>query len=396
MAARRKSWMSRNDVSVIDLVLIVGVGGGIASWVLAPARVATVVELSAWADSHTGLVTGVVVVVIALVVGRFAATWGPVRVSREAAQWALSGPASRVPVLARRAAASVIVATTVSLGAAGAAVLVMPSHVWILMPLGAGAGLVGVGAAYAAQLSRDSRIGGRRPRRTAWSPGRLHRRTFAPRDGYAGAVGLAVTMMDGSWIDDARVTRWKSRKAATAGRLSSGPLSAFVTADLRRLARHPEQLVRWAAWTAVAVLVPIVLEFHHVPLLVSTIAVTCAGNATSGGLKSTSDRALRRAFGVSDAEITAAHCVIPGLATALSALCVGFGVGIGPAAGAVLVVGAVAAVIRRATRPALPYGSPAVTDGVLTGATFQPALLTAQLRGPMLTVVTALIAGRLL
>ena len=87
--------------------------------------------------------------------------------------------------------------------------------------------------------------------------------------------------------------------------------------------------------------------------------------------------------------------MVPVIASALSGLAVAVAAGTGAVAAAVIVTGVVGAVLRRATRPPLPFDSPVVTEGLITGAAFQPALITAQLRGPILAVMTAVVAGML-
>ena len=353
------TWMRGHDVSVVDALVIAGVGGGLASSVLAPSRVATLVELAPWAVGHRTRVIAVVTVLVAVAVARFGTVWGPVRVDPATARWTMSGPASRTPMLRRRLWRAVGVAVVAASIADGALALLVPSEALGIVGLGALAGSAGIAVAYLGQVRRDRRVGNRSA--AGRGSGGLHRISFAPRDGLAGAVGLAVTMMDTSWITDARVTRWCGRWTAVArGGVPRSPAAAFLVVDLRRLRRHPEAIVRWLAWTLTAVACPVVLQFHHVPMLIPAVAVFAGGVAVSGGLVTAGDPVLRRAFGVADRDLLA---------------------------------GSVAAVIRRATRPPLPFDSPAVIDSVVSGAAFQPELLAAQMRGPLLAVVTGLLVG---
>ncbi|MFC3242257.1 DUF6297 family protein [Gordonia humi] len=315
------------------------------------------------------------------------------RVDRETVRWTMSGPASRTRPLAGRlgvAAGCVLAATMLLHGAL--ALLVSDTAVTVLVA-GVGSAAVAIAVAYAAQLVRDR---GRGNGRAGISPGRLHRMSFAPRDGFAGAVGLAVSMMDASWIADARITRWQRRSSACRRRVRTTAATAFIGMDARRLTRHPEMIMRWACWTAVAVVCPLLLHFHRVPMLIPALAVWLAGTAASGGLAAATDPTLRRAFGVDDRQITLWHCVIPAGATVASALIAVVAAGPGPLGGAVMLLGCTVAVLRRATRPPLPFDAPVAIDSVMTGAAFQPALFAAQLRGLVAAVVTGLLAGGVL
>ncbi|MGO3328554.1 DUF6297 family protein [Gordonia sp. (in: high G+C Gram-positive bacteria)] len=365
-------------------------------WVFEPSNVAKFAETSAIFDDHRGAVIAAFVLATALIVGRFAATWGPVRVDRAVLKWELSGSASRHRPLRRRLAVAVGCAVMADVAIHGALSLLVPESATILLALGGAFGLIAVCAAYIAQLLGDRSVGARGfPRFGRLSPERLHQRTFAPRDGFAAAVGLGISMMDASWIADARITRWQRHTASKSGRLHRTAEGAFVRMDLRRLRRHPEAVVRWLCWTAVGIAVSILVDFHAVPLLISTLAVWSAGVATAGGLTSVSDPVLARSFGVSDRYLRRWHCVVPTIATLVSAAAVAAASSVSLFACAFLIVGTIMSVLRRATRPPLPFDAPMVIEPLMTGAAFQPTLLSAQLRGLLLAVVVGVVAGAL-
>lgn len=393
---RRESWMRRNNVSAVDLLLVVGVGGGLTVTILAPSNVAKFVEPSASFDAHRGVVLVVLVVfavAATLVVGRLAATWGPVRVDRAVLRWQLSGPASRSRALWRRLASAAGGALVAATAVHGLLALVVPDVAPVVLAVGAASGAVAVSVAYIGQLVVDRRTGEVAPSRWRVSPGLLHRRTFSPCDGFAAAVGLAITMMDASWIADARVTRWQRRNGASASRLPCTVSGAFVRMDLRRLRRHPESVIRWLCWTVGGCAAAVLLDFHAVPMLVSTLSVWAAGVAVSGGLVSTTDSVLARSFGVSDGVLRRWHSVVPAAATLVAGVAVAVVSDVGVAGGVVMVVGAVTAVLRRALRPPLPFDAPMVIEPLVTGAAFAPTLLSVQVRGLMLAVVTGIVAG---
>jgi len=60
-----------------------------------------------------------------------------------------------------------------------------------------------------------------------------------------------------------------------------------------------------------------------------------------------------------------------------------------------MLCGLLFAVYRRATRPPLPYDSPAMSEPLVTGAVIQPQLLTSMMRGTVAVLVTAAIVGLL-
>ncbi|MCF8569317.1 DUF6297 family protein [Gordonia sp. HY002] len=393
---RRENWLRRNNVSAVDLLLMVGVGGGLAVAVFKPTNVAKFVEPSAMFDDYQVAVIAAFATMTALVVGRFAVTWGPVRVDRAVLKWELSGPASRHRPLIRRLAVTVGCAVMADVAIHGALALLIPESATILLALGVGLGFAAVCAAYIAQLVRDRRMGASGvPGFARLSPGRLHQRTFAPRDGFAAAVGLGISMMDASWIADARITRWQRQTGSKSRGHPRTAEGAFVRMDLRRLRRHPEAAARWTCWTAVGIAVPVFVDFHAVPLFVATLAVWSAGVATAGGLTSVSDRVLARSFGVSDRDLRRWHCVVPTIATLVSATAVAAASSVSLFGSAFLIVGTVASVLRRATRPPLPFDAPMVIEPLMTGAAFQPALLSTQLRGLLLAAVVGVIAGAL-
>ncbi|MGW5524330.1 hypothetical protein [Gordonia sp. NPDC003950] len=56
-------------------------------------------------------------------------------------------------------------------------------------------------------------------------------------------------------------------------------------------------------------------------------------------------------------------------------------------------MGCAVAVLRRGTRPPLPYDAPVVTESVVTGAATQPLMIAAQARGMVALIITAVAAS---
>ncbi len=390
----RFRWMRRYDFSWVELVFCAAVLGGGVVTLLAPSRVSRVVELSGAAADHPTAALILTVSAVGVLVHHWSTIWGPVRVGRATARWVLSGPDDRTRPLARRLLA--VGASMVVCCAATSAILATlhPASIAVVVPAGAAAGLLALGAAYARQLSEDRR---RLPRERALSPKWLHRNSFAPHDGYADALQLATSMLDTTWLTDNRVVRWQRRRMAAPRRaLPASWFGAAVELDRRRLLRHPDACVRWLICTAMIAVVPQLVTIHHGAILVLAMLVYSAGNSLTGGLRSVAGTpALRRAFGLADRPIMLAHMVIPSVGVIVTG---GVAVVAWPlpmASAALMLCGILFAVYRRATRPPLPYDSPAMSEPLVTGAVIQPQLLTSMMRGTVAVLVTAAIVGLL-
>ncbi|WP_026918476.1 DUF6297 family protein [Gordonia shandongensis] len=380
----------RRVLSVVyDVVLYGGIMLGLVLSFLTPDTVAEIVTVRDSGGEVQWVVVAMLAVLLFTLVFRFAVTWGPVRVSPEKARWRLSGPRGRDEALAVTLIRPSVWLVVIGALAGGLTALVMPDIAAAPIIAGPSAAAGGMLAAFMAQTLHDRKVGTvRRP----WSPhpSRLHRRTFAPGDGYASALELATKLMDLSWIDHARITRWQARR--THARSVTAGMSPFVVAfrlDLARAARHPEWWGRFAAAVAVGVAVPLLFTVHAAAGAVPVVAVYLAGVTFCGGLRLLSESpVLRRSFGISDRSLILSHCAVPAAATVAAAVAVGAAWQLGSTEMAVLVVGSVAAVLRRGTRGPLPYDSVSVIEPAL-GAAVQPGVLATMARGPLAAVVTA-------
>lgn len=390
----RFRWMRRYDFSWVELIFCAAVLSGGLVTLLTPSRVARVVELSGPAADNPTAALILTVAIVGVLVHHWSTIWGPVRVGRATARWVLSGPDDRTRPLARRLVT--VGAAMVACCAATSAILATlhPASIAAVLSAGAAVGLPALGAAYARQLREDRR---RSPRERGLSPKHLHRNSFAPHDGYADALQLAASMLDTTWLTDNRVARWQRRHmVAPRRRLPASWFGAAVELDRRRLLRHPDACVRWLICTATIACVPQLVTLHQGATLVVAMLVYSAGNSLTGGLRSVAGApALRRSFGLADRPIMVAHMAIPSVGVIVSC-----GVAVAAwqlplASAALLLCGILFAVYRRATRPPLPYDSPAISEPLVTGAVIQPQLLTSMMRGPIAVLATAAAVGLL-
>ncbi|MFT3660472.1 MAG: DUF6297 family protein [Gordonia sp. (in: high G+C Gram-positive bacteria)] len=386
--------LRRADLGPVEIGLLVFVGGGLLVQVLRPSRVAQVVALSSGAAAHPGLVVSGVVVGVAASVFAISSRWGPVRVDPADLRWRLAGPADRSTVLRRRAVTVLGVALAAGAAVGGLTATLVPELAVVAVGGAAAGAAPGYVLAYLRQRRRDRRHGTTPPRASSLSPGNLHRKTFAPRDGYSGALGLALTMLDVSWLEEARVTRWQRARVRAGGRsLPGGAASALMRVDLRRLLRHPDALVRWSVSVAAGVGAAVLLDFRHAETVVAVLAVYCAGCSVSGGLRvSVRSAALRRATGLSDRFVYGCHALIPVLGTLAAAAVVLPWWSLSPVAAVILAAGTAVAVLRRGLRPELRYDGP-VTADPMTGSAVNLQLFFAQIRGLGALAVTLLVAG---
>ncbi|MGV9669978.1 DUF6297 family protein [Gordonia sp. NPDC003504] len=391
----RLGWMRRYDFSWFELIFCVAVLDGFASWLLTPARVSHVATLTGVAATHPTIIGCVIVAAIAVGAYRWTVVWGPVRVEGAMMRWQLSGPGPRGPELAGRLG-GIVITVVAGCTAAGALLgLLAPDSLVTVVGVAAGLGLVAAICAYGTQVVADRRHGCAPPPTWQWSPNRLHRSTIAPADGYAGALGLAASLMDFSWITDARIVRWKrGATSAPTRRLHRNPYVALAQIDFRRLRRHLDGVLRALICIAVLLVAPQVVSIAHAATAVITVLISCAGNAVATGLRNASESvAIRRALGLDDRRITRAHMAVPGSVILIAAAAAAVAWSLTPASAVICFVGCAVAVLRRGTRPPLPYDAPVVTESVVTGAATQPLMIAAQARGMVALIITAVAAS---
>lgn len=390
--------MRRYSVSWSEVLFCAAVSAGVLVGVLSPSRVAAVVELSGAARDHPELSLSIVVAAASVVVTWAAVVWGPVRVSRARARWMLSGPGDRQRTLAGALARVWAVCLLALLVIAAAAALLAPVTLPVLLAVGAVCAGIGCPAAYAVQVAVDhrrypSRASSRWCNTMRWRPKYLHRNTFAPEDGLASAMAVATSMMDSRVLGDACIVRWQlAHRLSAAGRTETGPVLTLVRSDLRRLLRHQVSLLHWGICVAASVLAANALVIHYGGAVPAVALIYAAGVSMAGGLRQAAgSRALRCATGRSDRYVYGCLSLIP-VAAVLVAAAITLPVwGMSPPQIGIVVVGAVVAVVRGATRPPLPYDAPVLSDPV-TGAPVQPLLFLALARGPVAVVVTAVAA----
>lgn len=391
----RLAWMRRYDLSWVEVIFCAAIVIGGVVTVVTPAHVARIMVLTGTAASYPLPALIIAILATACVFLSGAITWGPVRVDRATARWSMSGPAPRHRPLRRRLIRVGLVTTSGCACSAALYALLFPAASLVLVAVGVVAGATVVAAAYIIQVIADRRRGTVPAPVRSLSLNTLHRNSFAPDDGYAGAVGLAATMMDISWLLDARVVRWQRRHLARASRpLTLRPLLAVAQWDARRVCRHPDALIRWALCLAAVLALGHGVAIAHGIGVMAAALTYCAGNAMSGGLRTASTTpGIRRALALDDRHLSGALMVVPTVALVGLAGAAAVTFGLGWVQLAILVVGVTFAVWRRGTRPPLPYESPIVTDSLATGAAVQPMLIASQLRGVIATVITGLLIG---
>ncbi len=391
----RFRWMRRYDFTWVELVFCVAVSCGGLVTLLTPSRVSRVVELSGPAADHPTAALILAGALVGILVHQWSVVWGPIRVDRPTTRWILSGPDDRNPPLARRLATTCAAAIGCCVAAAAVLTTLHPGSVPIVLPAGAAVGAVAIGAAYVRQVTADRRHSSALA--FGLSPKRLHRNSFAPHDGYADALRLAASMLDTGWLTDNRTVRWQRRHSAAQTRpLPRSWMGVVVEIDRRRMLRHPDACVRWLVCVAAVVVVPQVITVHYGSALVIAALAYAAGNSLTGGLRAvTENPALRRATGLADRPIMLAHMVLPAFGVVVACAVGALAWQLSITATSALLCGILFAVYRHATRPPLPYDAPAVTESLVTGATIQPQLFTAMLRGTVAMLGTGVIVGML-
>ena len=323
--------------------------------------------------------------------------WSPVRVPTPRMRWALSGPADRGPAL--RGTLLRAVGVFVACGAAAGSVvgaLTRSSSGLLAVGLGSASGAVAaalvVAVAGAAQMRRSGRAS------TAGSLirpiGRWHRDVASPADGLTATARLLLVTADTEFVEHTRRVRWCARRPGARRRqvVDSSVIRTLVRADLIRLRRRPDDLAAWTAITAVTVTLGLTTTMHAAAPAAAALLAYRAGSAVSSGLRAlTTTPALRRALRVAGGQIMLSHSIIPAAAVVVwavpAALTVG---GVSPVAWVVIVLGAIAATVRRATRPELPWDAPVYVTG--QGGVAQPLLMLAMMRGHLAVVVVAVAA----
>jgi hypothetical protein len=383
--------MTRDDAPGVALATVVGAG---VLWnLLGPNVLGGIVVVAG------GLVAACfwAAAVAVGVVGVPAWWWGPVRVTTARMRWSLSGPADRGPALrvALAGTSGVVVSTGAVIGLLVGALArssagVGLSGVGLCTVGGAVAAIVVVAGAGIAQMRRAARMTGSRvDHRIA----RWHRRAVSPADGLAAAGRLLLVTADTEFVEHARRVRWCADYSRSWSRSVCRPTAvrAMLRADVLRLGRRRGDVVAWLAIVVLTVAVGLTTTVSvGAPALMAVLAYRAGGAVASGLRAVTTTPALRRALGASPTQMMLAHSVIPATAVlawaVVAAMTVG---GVSPLGWGVIVVGAIAATVRRATRPETPWDAPVYVTG--QGGVTQPLLVLALLRGHIaITVVAAL------
>ncbi|GAA1460951.1 DUF6297 family protein [Williamsia maris] len=383
----------RIDTDDLPGVVMTGaVVAGLGWYFLQPERVAGVVGVASGLGSPTPVLVGWTVALCALIVGTALWWWGPIRVSRAEAMWKLSGPGERGPVLRARRMRASMVAVMGCLVVAVVASILDWSSAPVLLGTAATCAVTLMTAASWRQHRSSEALFEHTDRGARRSVERLHRDVIAPDDGFIAAARLAVVTMDLGWLSTARVVRWERGNARSRSRvLPLGRARACLAADLARLRRRPRDLVVFMVVVAVGLAMSQTLYLTSIAPAVAVVLAYRAGCAVSGGLRRlTEEPALRRALGGSRLVVTAVHSVVPVGAVLLWCLVASLTWHLSVVALLVVAIGAASAVVRRATRPDLPFDAPVYVTG--QGGATQPLLLLAMARGPAAVVLTGLIA----
>ncbi|MEV6239070.1 DUF6297 family protein [Lentzea sp. NPDC051838] len=311
----------------------------------------------------------------AAVLLRVSLAFGPVFVGADRMFWVLSAPVSRAEFLRPRVFG--LLGLGAGVGALWPAVVfglvgAVASPV-VAMGSGAAAGVAVVALALVVQRLRHG-----------W-----RRAGLAAGAALAGVVRVSV-----SWFDLALLGAiLAERRARALGRVRSAELRGsrlvvLVWTDVLRLRRTPYALIVWAALLPVPALVAVCAD--AVPA-VHLLAAFLATDRLAAGLRFVCrSPAMRRALGLSDRYLRAAHLVFPAAGAAIwCAITTAFTPHVSVLNGLISAVGAVAVVYRIATRPPVDYGA-AIVDFGLFGPT--PLGLIVQLsRGPALLAALAFV-----
>lgn len=329
------------------------------------------------------------------VVGVPAWWWGPVRVTTARMRWALSGPADRGPALrvALAGTMGVVVAAGAVIGLIAGALTRSSGGllgVGFCTAGGSVAAIVVVAGAAIAQMRRSDRMNGHR---AGHRIGRWHRHVVAPTDGLAAAGKLLLITADTEFVEHARRVRWCATHSRSPSRSVRRPTAvrAMLRADVLRLGRRPGDVVAWIAIVALAIALGLTTTLSvGAPALMAVLAYRAGGAVASGLRAVTTTPALRRALGASPTQMLVAHSVIPATAVLTWAVVAVMTVGgVSSLGWGVIVLGAIVATLRRASRPELPWDAPVYITG--QGGVAQPLLVLALLRGHIaITVVAAL------
>lgn len=383
--------MTRGDAPGVALATVVGAG---LLWnLLGPNVLGGIVVVS-------GGLVGACVWAVAItvgVVGVPAWWWGAVRVTRPRMRWALAGPTDRGPALGRslRRTLGVVVACGAAAGFAVGALTRSSTpfvDVGTETASGAVAAALVVAIACAAQMRRSARAS--TTARAVHPIARWHRDVVAPADGLAATSRLLLLTADTEFVDHARRVRWCAGRSAAPRRsvAAASPVATMLRADVVRLRRRPGDLGVWTAVVAVTIAVGLTTTMHSVAPAIAALLAYRAGSAVASGLRTlTTTPALRRALRATATQILLAHGAIPAVAV-VGWACVAITTigGVTPVGWCLIVIGAIAATARRATRPETPWDAPVYITG--QGGVAQPLLLLALLRGHIATAVVAALA----
>ncbi|ONI84077.1 hypothetical protein ALI144C_15330 [Actinosynnema sp. ALI-1.44] len=206
-----------------------------------------------------------------------------------------------------------------------------------------------------------------------------------------GAELLAASRVAVNWMDISLFTgiasarKWRAVGKVRSRGLRGARYQAMVFADVRRLSRNRAAFYVWAGLLLAPYAAQRLLPETFVPT-VQLVACAVAVNPFAAGLRHICrSAAMRRSLGGSDAGLRLAHLVVP---TVMALL---WTVGTSPASGfalasALVPVGAVAFVYRRASQPSFDYSGGAVDTPF---GLFQPNMVRQLLRGPLLLLFVA-------
>ncbi|MFC4016974.1 DUF6297 family protein [Micromonospora sp. GCM10011542] len=219
---------------------------------------------------------------------------------------------------------------------------------------------------------------------------RVDRATLTTGAQFANAAATAAVLLDPTMLAGlVESRRWRRIGRVHSRRYLPGPRWwVLLQAEARRLRRHPNGLLIWAALVLAQYAVALALPGLAGPIQV--ILGYAATDRLTGGLRAISRSAgLRRSLGGSDNALRGVHIVLPALGAALWwALTLPTAAGGPPWLAPMLAVGVVAAAFRTATRPPVDYGGATVNTPF---GMIPVDLLRQGLRGPALVAVLLLI-----
>ena len=218
---------------------------------------------------------------------------------------------------------------------------------------------------------------------------RLDRAALSTGADLSASAAVAVVGLDPSLLAGAVQLRRLRRRGRVRGRRlrASGRYTAFLAAEVRRVARHPAALLLAAGLVLLPYLASVVLPPAPVTLI-RVLAGYVAAAGLAGGLRAVCRTpALRRALGGTNADLRLIHLVVPTVGAAVwLAATAPAGRSLSPAGEVLLLAGLAAAVYRTASRPPIDYDSAFATSPV---GPLPIGLITQAIRGLDLALVVA-------